>query len=154
MDVRPPAADADYKLARKLMAETAGATLAVVDEHGAPYAALTAPAFARDGAPLVLASNLAAHGRALRDDGRAGLLFAADVKPERPLTGARLSLQGQAVEATADDRADYLERRPEAAQFIDFGDMRLYRIELQKAHLVAGFGRAVLLEPAELLRTA
>lgn len=152
MALRPPANDADARLALKLMAEAAAATLAVIDADGAPYAALTAPAFAADGSPVLLASDLSAHGRALAGDGRASLLFAAAVKPERPLAGARLTLQCRASPAGGEDRDAYLARRPEAARFVDFGDMRLYRLEIATAHLVAGFGRAVSIDPAALLR--
>lgn len=148
--VRPEPTEADAALARKLMAEAPAATLAVIDRDGLPYAALTAPALAEDGTPLVLASDLAAHGRALQADGRASLLFAGDVDGSKPLTTSRLTVKGMAEPATPDDRAAYLARRPDAELYIDFGDMRLYRIVPSGAQLVAGFGRAVALTPEAL----
>lgn len=150
---RPTPDDADAALARRLMAEAPAATLAVIDADGLPYAALTAPALAPDGAPLVLASDLAAHGRALRGDGRASLLFAGAVDPAKPLAAARLTVKGRAAPAQAGDREAYLARRPDAALYIDFGDMRLYRIAPTSAQLVAGFGRAAALPP-DALRAA
>lgn len=149
--VRPAPTQEDAALARRLMAEASTATLAVIDGHGLPYAALTAPGLTDDGVPLVLASDLAAHGRALRDDGRASLLYAGQVDPTGPLKTARLTIQGRAATALPEDRAAYLARRPDAELYIDFGDMQLYRVEPSRAQLVAGFGRAVALSRQELL---
>jgi len=149
--VRPEANAADGALARRLIGDAATAALAVVDAGGHPYAAMTAPAQATDGAILILASDLAAHGQALARDGRFSLLFQEAADPARPLAAARLTVRGVAGPAEASDRAAFLARRPEAVRFIDFGDMRLYRLSLRAAHLVAGFGRAVELPP-DMLR--
>ena len=149
--VRPEADAGDAALAAKLMQEAASATLAVVID-GKPYAAFTAPALGYDGAPLILASDLSAHGRALggvlSDAGIVSLLFSGDINPKQPLKTARLTVQGTAVPPMEQDRAAYLAARPESALYIDFGDMKLYRLALTSAHLVAGFGRAVTLDPA------
>lgn len=141
----------DLALAGRLMAETPGASLAVIAEDGMPYAALTAPARVTDGAPLTIASDLAVHGRALRADGRASLLFVGAVDPAKPLTTARFAVVGTAQPAEAGDREAYLARRPDAELYIDFGDMRLYRIAPIGGQLVAGFGRAVKFAAADIL---
>jgi len=141
----------DLALAGRLMAEAPAATLAVIDADGMPYAALTAPARAEDGAPLALASDLGAHGRALKGDGRASLLFMGVVDPAQPLKTARLTVKGQAAPALPGDREAYLARRPDAELYIDFGDMRLYRIAPTGGQLVAGFGRAVGFSAADIL---
>lgn len=148
--IRPEATAADAALARKLMAEADAATLAVIDDVGLPYAALTAHAVAADGTPLVLTSALAAHGRALAADGRASLLIAAAIDPSQPLAGSRLTIQGTAAPAVAGDRERYLARRPDAELYIDFGDMILRRIAPERLVLIVGFGRAVGLPPAML----
>ena len=149
--VRPDANAADAALARSLIQSSPAAVLGVSGADGLPYTALTAPAAAADGAFLILASDLAAHGRALRANGGASLLFAASIDPDQPLKTARLAVSGRATLSDADrDRVAYLARRPEAALYIDFGDMRLYRLKPSAAHLVAGFGRAVVLDPAKL----
>src|SRR5207302_2292682 len=69
-----------------------------------------------------------------------------------PLEGARVMLMG-AAHATGDPQARrrYLDRQPEAKMFAGFADFAFYRVELKGAHLVAGFGRIVDLEPADLL---
>ncbi len=141
----PDPTPADRALARSLAANAVSAALAVIDADGLPYAALIAPGLAPDGTPLALVSDLAAHGRALAADGRASLLYAAPIDPANPLTGARLTLQGRAAPARPGDREAYLSRHPEAAVYIDFDDMRLYRFDILAARLVVGFGRAVTL---------
>jgi putative heme iron utilization protein len=50
-----------------------------------------------------------------------------------------------------DARRRYLERHPSAATFAGFADFAFYRIALRRAHLVAGFGRIVDLDPGEVL---
>jgi heme iron utilization protein len=63
------------------------------------------------------------------------------------LKTARLTVQGTVRSPLEQDRAVYVAARPESAFYIDFGDMKLYRLALTSAHLVAGFGRAVMLDP-------
>jgi heme iron utilization protein len=61
-------------------------------------------------------------------------------------------LMGRAV--PTDDpnaRRRYLERQSEAVAFADFGDFGFYCVDLNGAHLVAGFGRIVDLNPSDLL---
>jgi hypothetical protein len=45
----------------------------------------------------------------------------------------------------------YLRRHPEAEQFASFTDFSFYRIDITRAHLVAGFGRIVDLTPDDIL---
>ena len=148
--VRPEANAEDASLSAKLMQEALSATLAVAVD-GEPYAAFTAPALGADGAPLVLASDLSAHGRglgaAMAVGGAASLLFSGVVNPRQPLKTARLTVQGTVLLSLDRDRAAYLAARPESLLYIDFGDMKLYRLALTSAHLAAGFGRAVTLDP-------
>jgi heme iron utilization protein len=147
--VQPEANAGDAALASKLMREAASATLAVVVD-GQPYAAFTAPALGHDGAPLILASDFSAHGQALggalADGEAASLLYSNAVKPKQPLKTARLTVQGTVLPPIDQDRAAYLAARPESALYIDFGDMKLFRLALTSAYLVAGFGRAVRLD--------
>ncbi len=141
-------------MAARLIRDAASAALAVTAADGAPYAAFTAPAISEDGAPLILASDLSAHGRALgaalAEGGSASLLYADTVNPAEPLKTARLTVQGAVVSAEPGDREAFLAARPESELYIDFGDMRIYRLRLTSAHLVAGFGRAVALDPSQI----
>jgi putative heme iron utilization protein len=69
-----------------------------------------------------------------------------------PLTAARVSINGRI--APTDDpaaRRRFLARHPTAAGYADFKDFAFWRIEIEGAHLVAGFGRIVDLARGDLL---
>ena len=69
-----------------------------------------------------------------------------------PLAGPRLTLLGR-VERCSDPRAAarFAARHPESAAYAGFADFHLYRIVVERGHLVAGFGRIAWIE-AEHLR--
>ncbi len=47
--------------------------------------------------------------------------------------------------------ARYLARHPSAVRYAGFGDFNLYRVIIERAHLVAGFGRIHWIEAGDLL---
>jgi len=148
-----PIADFDPKAAaKKLLREGRGGALAtLMPGSGDPYCSLVNVATAADGAPLLLISRLAVHTKNILADPRVSLML-DERKAGDPLQGARVMLMGAA--AVSDDkevRRRYLERQPEAEMFAGFGDFAFYRIALKGAHLVAGFGRIVDLEPGDIL---
>jgi len=100
---------------------------------------------------LLLLSTLAIHTKNLLADPRASLML-EERKEADPLEGARVMLMGRI--AIGDDetgRARYLARHPEAAQFAGFKDFAIYRMTVERAHLVAGFGRIVDLTAQDIL---
>jgi putative heme iron utilization protein len=140
--------------ARGLLRGRDRATLATSLE-GAPYASLVLTATAADGAPLLLVSDLAQHTLNIAADPRVALLFDGTGELDEPLTGPRATVLGRAERN--DDaalRARYLARHPSAALYAGFADFHLYRIAVERAHLVAGFGRIHWVAAAELLPPA
>ena len=127
---------------RALMRAADRASLATTLADGAPYASLVLLALDLDATPLLLLSNLAEHSRNLARDSRLSLLIDATSGLDDPLTGARASLIGRA-EAVKDERllARFTRRHPSSQAYAGFGDFRLYRVSVERAHLVAGFGR-------------
>jgi heme iron utilization protein len=140
------------KAAKRLLREgRSGALATLMTGSGDPYCSLVNVATAANGAPLLLLSRLAVHTKNILADARVSLML-DERKEGDPLEGARVMLMGKA--AVTDDpaaRRRYLARQPEAELFAGFGDFAFYEIELNGAHLVAGFGRIVDLEPAEVL---
>lgn len=145
--------------ARRLMRACDRATLATArrgaddgdPSAGWPYPSLVLVAFDLDGSPLLLMSTLAEHTRNLAADPRIGLLFDGTAGLAQPLTGARLSVLGRvARSAEPRHRARFLRRHPDAALYADFADFALYRVAIDRAHLVAGFGRIHWLTADEL----
>ena len=118
---------------------------------GWPYASLVLVAVDHDLSPILLLSDLAEHTKAIRADGRVSLLFDGTAGLDQPLTGPRVTVLGRA-ERTGDDRlkARFLTRHPDAALYAGFKDFGVYRIAVERAHLVGGFGRIRWIEAAEL----
>jgi putative heme iron utilization protein len=118
---------------------------------GWPYVSLVAVACDLDATPLLLLSDLAQHTRNLAADPRVSLLFDAAAGLPDPLAGARLTLLGRA--ARCDDpraAARFAARHPESAIYAGFADFRLYRVAIERGHLVAGFGRIAWIEGERL----
>jgi heme iron utilization protein len=127
--------------ARRLMRSLDRATLAT-SQDGWPYASLVLAAVDHDASPLLLLSDLAEHSKNLKRDARASLLFDGTAGRDDPLTGARVTVLGEA-RAVEDARllGRFTRRHPSAAGYAGFADFHLYRLDIARAHLVAGFGR-------------
>lgn len=139
-------------LARRLLrCSSQGALATVMPDTGAPYCSLVNVASAADGAPLILVSRLAVHTKNILADARVSLML-DERRAGDPLEGSRIMLSGTAaVTADALMRQRYLARHPSAAQYIDFADFSLLRIDPSGLHLVAGFGRITDLAPRDFL---
>ena len=116
-----------------------------------PYASKILLASGHDGAPLLLLSDLAQHGRNLAASSRASLLL--DPSGGEDLDQPRLILIGDVQtldEGPAKKSAAgrYQRLHPGSERYAGFGDFRLYRMDLTALHLVAGFGRVRWFEPA------
>src|SRR5260221_4094376 len=147
----PPAALTARRLLRSLDRASLATSLAA-SLGGGPYASLVLVATAPDGSPLLLVSDLAQHAVNIAAEPRVALLFDGTAGLAEPLTGPRATVIGRA-ERSADERlrARFLARHPGAALYAGFADFHLYRIAVERAHLVAGFGRIDWIAGPELL---
>ena len=120
---------------------------------GWPYASLVLVTLDHDATPLLLLSDLADHVRSLKADPRLALLFDGTAGYQDALAGPRASLLGRAEPADDEARlmARVLARHPGAAVYAGFKDFNLYRVRVERAHLVAGFGNIHWLEAADVL---
>ena len=122
------------------------------EEAGWPYPSLVQVAFDLDGTPLLLLSTLADHTKNIARDPRVGLLFDGTAGLAEPLSGPRLSVLGRAERSDEPrHRARFLARHPGAALYAGFGDFGIHAVSVERAHLVAGFGRVKWLDRADLL---
>lgn len=127
------------------------AALGTIDASGAPYVSLVLAAADAACKPLLLLSDLAEHSKNLRRDARASLLFDGTAGLDQPLTGPRLTLMGRVAPASDPaDLARYVAQHNDAAGWAQMSDFRLYRLEPEGAHLVAGFGRIAWLDAIAL----
>ena len=122
---------------------------------GHPYVSLVASACEIDASPLLLLSDLAQHTRNLLADPRVSLLFdGTGDEPDR-LAGPRLTLLGEARRVddpagAAQGAARFTARHPASAGYAGFADFHLYRVEIARGHLIAGFGRIAWIEAEDL----
>jgi heme iron utilization protein len=151
-----PSADFNpVKLARSLLRRSRqGALATLMAGSGDPYCSLVNVASHPDGSPILLISRLALHTQNILGDTRVSLMLDERAAGD-PLEGARIMLAGRAEPAGADDvaalRRRYLNAHPSAQAFVEFKDFSFFRISPLGAHLVAGFGRIVDLQPAQFL---
>jgi hypothetical protein len=143
------------RLARALLRRSRqGALATLAPGSGDPYCSLVNVASHSNGSPILLISRLALHTRNILADPRVSLMLDERAEGD-PLEGARIMLAGRAEQAgDADEpilRRRYLNAHPSAEAFVDFNDFSFFRIEPAGAHLVAGFGRIVDLEPGQFL---
>ena len=129
---------------------------------GAPFVSLTPFSPAVDFSFFSIhISRLAHHTRNILADSRVSLMIAETDTGERdPLTLARVSIQGRAVEvpATGSDyegiKFSYLTRHPQSAVNFQFGDFALFSIRVRTARYVAGFGKIFDLTIEDFTRTS
>lgn len=139
--------------ARELIRRGVKGSLATIDKNtGYPYASLITLATEADGTPLFLISTLARHTRNIVADSRASILFDGTDGFGDPLEGGRISIFGRAETIKENKaRARFIARHPSAETYADFADFEFYRLRLEGAHFVGGFGRIHDLQPGELL---
>lgn len=119
---------------------------------GWPYPSLVLVACDHDATPLLLISRLADHTRNMAADARVGLLFDGTAGHADPLAGPRVSVLGRAVPSDVPRQRDrFLARHPAAARYAGFADFGLWRVAVERAHLVAGFGSIHWIEGRDLL---
>ena len=118
---------------------------------GEPYVSFVAVACDTDASPLLLLSDLAQHTRNLLADPRVSLLFADTEGHADPLAGPRLTVLGRAArDDDARTAARFAARHPASAAYAGFADFHLYRVAVERGHLVAGFGRIAWLDGTDL----
>lgn len=136
--------------AKRLIREGRTGALATLNADGSPYASLVTVSTMPDNSPVMFLSNLAKHTHNFKRDPRVSLLI-EERRPGDPLAIGRVSLMGK-IAVTDDPVAArrHAARHGTAKGFTRFQDFAWYRIDVESAHLVAGFGRIVGLEGREL----
>ncbi|WP_127090979.1 HugZ family protein [Aquabacter cavernae] len=134
----------------RLLREARYASLATLEEGGAPYVSLVTVAPDADGAPLLLLSDLARHTGNLKRDDKVSLLV-TDVRAADPMNAPRASLIGRIARVEADAvKGRFLTWHADAATYVDFADFAFYRVSCEEVHLVEGFGRISTLPGATI----
>lgn len=145
------------QLAKTLLRTARYGALAVIDPAtGTPLASRVGVATDLDGTPLILISMLAPHTGALLADPRCSLLVGEPGKGDA-LAHPRMTLvcrasrleRGMPEQVRAERR--YLNRNPKARLYVGLGDFSFFRLEVERASLNGGFGKAYSLYRADLI---
>ncbi|MEM8904357.1 MAG: DUF2470 domain-containing protein [Actinomycetota bacterium] len=130
------------ELARTLLAEGGHATLTTMTEDALPYPSLVAFSTLPDASTLVCISDLAEHTQNARARSDAGLLVTAPPSERDPLDEPRLSIVGklEPVDVAPDDRERHLAVHPQTAFYVDGSDFHWWRLRVERARFVGGFG--------------
>jgi heme iron utilization protein len=154
--IRPTDDEARATAKTLLRATRTGALATIEASSGHPFASLTTVATDSDGTPLILVSRLSGHTGNLLADSRASLLLARTGKGD-PLAHPRITLivNARAIARDSTDgqriRARFLARHPKAALYVDFPDFAFFALDIARASLNGGFGKAYELTPADIL---
>jgi putative heme iron utilization protein len=141
----PSAYDVLAKAKELLRSVRVGALATLVPGSAFPFASLVNVATAPDGSPILLLSRLAAHTRHLASDPRLSLLLVQTGAGD-PLAHPRVTIMGTGESVIDPERrtalkARFLAKHPESALYADFGDFSFWRVAMDEAHLIGGFGR-------------
>jgi heme oxygenase (biliverdin-IX-beta and delta-forming) len=135
-------------LVRSLLRSAVTTTLGTTAfDTGKPYCSLILVGTNSVSEPLLLLSDLAVHSKNIGHSSEVSLLVSEQPADVDPLTQTRVTLQGQLVkEDNSLSLHRYLRRYATAEQFAGFTDFHLYRFIINKAHVVAGFGKIYWLD--------
>lgn len=147
---------------RKLLDEERLLALAVIDASGGPYAGLLPFAVLPDHrSVLIHASRMSRHSQGLATGARVGILLHEQDGPDKdPLQIKRATFECrvQPYERQSEDwvaaRDVFLQRFPDSRITFRLGDFTLYRLQFERGLYVGGFGRAVDVEPDDIVRLA
>jgi len=149
--------DPSRRMAKDLIRKARFGALAAIEAGtGHPLASRVALATDLDGTPIILTSTLSGHTSAILETPDCSVLVGEPGKGD-PLAHARISLFCSAVRIERESethkrlRRRYLARHPKAELYVDFGDFAFFRLELKRARLNGGFGKAYELAKADLL---
>ncbi|WP_428650261.1 HugZ family protein [Roseibium sp.] len=152
-----PTDDQARQLAKGLVRSARFGALAALEAGtGHPLASRVAVASDIDGTPVILTSLLSGHTAAILETPSCSLLVGEPGKGD-PLAHPRTSLFCKAVRIERGSpthnrlRSRYLARHPKAELYVDFGDFSFFRLELERASLNGGFGKAFELQKEDLL---
>ncbi len=111
---------------------------------GYPFGSLMPYGISEVGEPIFLISSMAMHTRNLNQNPNSTLLILQRSKDGDSLGAGRVSLMGRAIKVVDEQRETvaekYLERNPEAKNWMGFGDFSFYKLELIDIYFVGGFG--------------
>ncbi|OAM52670.1 pyridoxamine 5'-phosphate oxidase [Methylovorus sp. MM2] len=119
---------------------------------GYPFGSVTPFVVDHTGQPIMLISTLAEHTKNIQTNSKVSLLVFSGADDLQ--ANARLTLIGNAhviVDADAALKARYLRYLPQAASYFEMHDFSFYRIHIEHARYIGGFGKISWIAKSDLL---
>lgn len=136
-------------VAHKIIAQSAFAVLGTLSEDGFPYTSLT-QIITQDSIPFLLLSDLSEHTRNITRDNHISVFFDGTDATNR-MNSPRISLMGSADKVEKSDFEDpFYVQHPKTKLYYNFTDFNVWKLELERARLNAGFGKAFNLNKNDL----
>ncbi|MBL8292095.1 MAG: pyridoxamine 5'-phosphate oxidase family protein [Bryobacterales bacterium] len=130
--------------ARELAARERVGTLCTLSKRhqGYPFGSVVQYALDDHGNPILLISAMAQHTQNALTNPHASLLVAESIPSGESVVAGRLTLLGdvEPVRHAKEVQALFLARHPDAEQWVNFGDFAFYRLVVNSAYYVGGFG--------------
>ncbi len=149
--------DSARALATDLLRNTHIGALGTLDpSDGSPLTSLCTIATDTNGSPIILISTLSAHTQALAADPRCSVLLSRPGAGD-PLAHPRMTVVCRAEFLPHDSEDEqraanrFLARHEKARLYAGFGDFQFVRLNVQRALLNGGFGKAYELDQTDLL---
>lgn len=142
----PPAAPrrSAAEEARTLVTLTTSASLATLSDDGTPWSSFVRVApRPDDGAPVLVVSTMAEHGRNLHREPRASVCLQEPAPPTHgdPLDRGRVTLAGRVHRGTDEDTATYEQAVPSARGMARYADFDVWVLRVDRVRWVGGFAR-------------
>lgn len=120
-----------------------GVLCTLIPGDGIPYGSLVELLPLPDGDIVLFLSRLAEHQHFLAADPRASIVIAPHMNDEHAMAKPRVTLVGrvEVIEDRASVADAYVERHPDSAGYINFPDFLFYRLRVERARYIAGFGQ-------------
>ncbi|MEM7291159.1 MAG: hypothetical protein AAF412_12445 [Pseudomonadota bacterium] len=148
--------DQAIALVERLVAENRYAAIGVKEpETGVPLVSRIGVAWSSETGLFFSASDLSIHSKCLSLDGTCSLMLGEPGKgdglahPRVTLIGQTKRLPNEALLRPA-LRACYVAQHPKSELYIDFADFGFYVVDVERANLNGGFGKAYHLERKDL----
>lgn len=129
--------------ARELVEHGNRGVLGTISDHWFPYASMVDYAPLPDGDVLLLLSALAEHTRYIKINPKVSLLVAPALNEPDAFSRPRTTLLGEveAIERDAWHQQQFMKAHPRSNAYMMMGDFGFYRMSVESARFIGGFGR-------------
>ena len=123
-----------------------------------PYGSLVLSCCEHDGSPYVFISDLAEHTKAINMNNKVSIFYENCNFLDDPLTGTRFSVLCKAFGVHKKEESRlllnrFVLRHPESKIYLKFKDFNIFKLSVEKIHVISGFGKIRWLDKDDMIGT-